>query len=433
MMKPLVLLVVLASAVHAADRPEVTRPRQTSGDKAVQPAWEEMLTVTVGNQDADIVGGDQRSIQAAVDHVARLGGGIVRIGAGTWRLRNAVYLQSGVHLIGAGEKTVLIKEPSVTTPLRLDSDWYDQEVTLQDAAGFRVGDGVCLRATDAKSGVKTVLKRTLTARSGDRFRLDKPLRENLWQMNDATCSTLFPLLSGEYADDVRIENLTLDGNREHNAELDGNYAGCIFLQDCNRIQIRGVTARNYQGDGISWQICHDVIVENCISENNKNLALHPGSGSQRPIIRNNTLRGCDIGIFFCWGVKYGIAENNRIEGNRIGISIGHRDTDNLVIGNTIRDSKAYGLLFRPERGPSFAGHRNRIESNVFINNAAGGGSVIDIQGGTEEIELRDNRFAETRAGVVTRSIRQGPETKNIVIADSRLEGVLPAATSEGDK
>lgn len=432
-MKPLFLLLVLASAVHAADRPAVTRPRQTSGDKVVQPAWEEMLAVTVGNKAADIVGSDQRAIQAAVDHVARLGGGIVRLQAGTWRLRNAVYLQTGVHLIGEGDKTVLIKEPSVTTPLRLDSDWYDQEITLQDANGFRMGDGVCLRATDAKSGVKTVLKRTLTARSGNRFRLDKPLRENLWQMNDATCSTLFPLLSGEYVDDVRIENLTLDGNREHNAELDGNYAGCIFLQDCNRIQIRGVTARNYQGDGISWQICHDVVVENCVSENNKNLALHPGSGSQRPIIRNNDLRGCDIGIFFCWGVKYGIAENNRIEGNRIGVSIGHRDTDNLVTANTIRDSKAHGLLFRPERGPSFAGHRNRIESNTFINNAANGGSIIDIQGGTEDIQLRDNQFTETRAGVVTRSVQRGPETKNIVIADSRLEGVLPASDSEAVK
>jgi hypothetical protein len=43
----------------------------------------------------------------------------------------------------------------------------------------------------------------------------------------------------------------LDGNRERNAELDGNYAGCILLHDCNRIHIRGVTARNNHGDGIS--------------------------------------------------------------------------------------------------------------------------------------------------------------------------------------
>ena len=64
---------------------------------------------TVQALDADIVGNDQRAIQAAVDHVARLGGGTVRIKAGTYRLRNAVYLQSGVHLIGEGDKTLCLQ------------------------------------------------------------------------------------------------------------------------------------------------------------------------------------------------------------------------------------------------------------------------------------------------------------------------------------
>jgi parallel beta-helix repeat protein len=242
-------------------------------------------------------------------------------------------------------------------------------------------------------------------------------------MNDATCSTLFPLLSGEFVDDLRIENLVLDGNREHNTELDGNYAGCIFLQDCNRIHIRGVTARNNHGDGISWQICHDVVVENCVSENNKNLGLHPGSGSQRPVIRHNTLRGNDIGIFFCWGVKYGLAEQNTIEGNRVGISIGHRDTDNLITGNTIRGSKLNGVLFRPERGPDFAGHCNCIEHNTFIDNAPEGGAIIDIQGGTESITIRDNTFTETRGGKKREVVKQGPDTKQIVVEGSKTKGL----------
>jgi len=429
-MKVLIVLLLLPATIYASERPVVTQPRQTSGDKVVQPSWQDTLSVTVGNEDADLVGNDQRAIQAAVDYVARFGGGTVHIKAGTYRLRNAVYLQTGVNLEGEGDKTVLIKEASVTTPLKADSDWYDQEITLQEGEGFRVGDGVCLRATDQKTGRRTVLKRTLTARSGNRFKLDKPLRENLWQMHDATCSTLFPLLSGDFIDDVRIQNLTLDGNRANNMELDGNYAGCIFLQDCNRIVMRGVTARNYEGDGISWQISHDVTVEECFVENNKNLALHPGSGSQRPVIRNNTLRGCDIGVFFCWGVKYGLAEGNRIEANRVGISVGHRDTDNLIVGNTIRDSKSNGLLFRPERGPSFAGHRNRIERNEFADNAPSGGFVIDIQGATQGIRVQDNTFLDSRPGVSAHSVRMGPETGNIVISGSVLTGVLPPVAAD---
>ena len=96
---------------------------------------------------------------------ALAGRGTVRILAGEYRLRNAVYLQSNVNLAGEGDRTRLIKEPSATTPLSMDSDWYDQEITLKDATGFRVGDGVCLRAKDAKTGRQVVLKRTLVARA----------------------------------------------------------------------------------------------------------------------------------------------------------------------------------------------------------------------------------------------------------------------------
>lgn len=424
-MAAVVIVSLHAPMASSADRPAVTQPRQTSGDKAVQPDWQERLTITVGQKDGDLVGSDNRVIQAAVDSVARLGGGTVHIRAGTYRFRNAVYLQSGVNLVGDGAATILIKEPSATSNLDADSDWYDQEITIKDPAEFRLGDGVCLRSKDSKTGVSTVLKRTLIARSGNRFKLDKPLRENFWQLNTATCSTLFPILSGEFVDDIRIEHLVLDGDREHNAELDGNYAGCIFLQDCNRIQIRDVTARNYHGDGISWQICHDVVVENCVSENHTGLGLHPGSGSQRPIIRNNTVRGNDIGIFFCWGVKYGLAEKNVITSNRVGVSIGHRDTDNLITENRIESSKQAGVLFRPERGASFAGHRNRLENNQFVDNAAEGGAVIDIQGGTESIIINNNDFQETRGGQDRFAVKQGPDVKDIQVKHRQITGLKP--------
>jgi len=64
-MKSMLLLLALTSPLFAAERPEVTVPRQTSGDTAVQPKWEETLTITDGTKDANIVGNDQRAIQAA--------------------------------------------------------------------------------------------------------------------------------------------------------------------------------------------------------------------------------------------------------------------------------------------------------------------------------------------------------------------------------
>ena len=409
-------------AAVAADAPTQNVPRATLGDSVVEPAWEQRLTVTVGPANADIAGTSEKAIQAAVDYVARLGGGTVKILPGTYRLRNAVYLQSKVRLLGGGAQTVLIKEPSVTTTLAQDSDWFDQEITLTDATGFEIGDGVCLRTKNPHNGGIEIVKRTLVARSGNRFKLDQGLRKNFWRAGDTKIATLFPILSGENVSDIAIEDLVLDGNREKNENLDGNYAGCIFMQECNRIVIRGVTARNYNGDGMSWQICHDVRVEHCVSEGHKGLGFHPGSGSQRAIMRDNRAVGNDIGIFFCWGVRDGVAENNHLEGNRVGISIGHHDTDNLVRHNEVIGSKQAGIQFRPERGKGFAGNRNRIENNRLVDNGPENGAAVDIQGGTESIVLSGNEIVETRGPAKRTAIRLGPETGKITLKDNRIQG-----------
>lgn len=415
---------VCAGSIALADeRPAVTYPRATSSDTAVEPNWKQRVTITVGPRDADLVGSTDRVLQAAVDYVARLGGGTVQVLPGVYRCRNAVYLASRVRILGSGADSVLIKEPSVSTKLAIDSDWYDQEITLTDATGFQVGDGVCLRTKNPHHGGQTTLKRTLVARDGQRFKLDRPLKENLWLMGESTAATLFPLFSGEFISDVTIENIALDGNRSHNALLDGNYAGCIFMQDCSRLTFRGVEARNYHGDGISWQICHDVTVEDCYVHDNANLGLHPGSGSQRPVIRRNRLVANDIGVFFCWGVKYGLCEQNKIIDTRsYGVSIGHRDNENLVADNDIVRSGKVGVLFRPERGKAFAPHRNRIERNRIVDSGPAAGVAIDVQGETEAITIERNEIRETRDPAERIGVRVGPQTTDVKVVDNRIEG-----------
>jgi hypothetical protein len=413
--------------LRAEDRPAVVNPRATSGDAVAEPDWEERLTVTVGPKEAHIVGSTERALQAAVDAMARFGGGTVRVLPGTYRLRNAVFLASNVRILGSGEDSVLIKEPSVKTKLAADSDWFDQEITLDDAKGFSVGDGVCLRTKNPHNGGTDVAKRTLVARSGKRFKLDRALRQNFWETGESTCETLFPIFSGENIADVVIENITLDGNKANNGNLDGNYAGCIFLQDCNRITMRQVTARNYNGDGLSWQICHDVLVENCHSHDHVGLGLHPGSGSQRPIMHGNRIERNDIGIFFCWGVKFGLAEKNRIESCRgSGISIGHRDNNNLVRDNDIIGSGKVGVLFRPERGKAFAPHRNRVENNRVVDSGPEDGVGIDVQGETDAIVLARNEIRETRMPMKRIGIRIGAQTGAVELVENKIDGLATA-------
>jgi hypothetical protein len=102
---------IAAGTGLAAERPPVTRPRATSGDQVSQPSWQQRLTITVGPGNADLVGTDQKVIQAAVDYVARLGGGTVQLLPGTYTLRNAVFLASHVRLLGADQTTLLHDTP----------------------------------------------------------------------------------------------------------------------------------------------------------------------------------------------------------------------------------------------------------------------------------------------------------------------------------
>src|SRR5438034_9867825 len=91
------------------DLPKNTNPRTISGD-TVEPDWEQRVKITVGPQKADIVGDTDRVIQAAVDYVARRGGGTVHILPATYRLRNSIFLQSKVRIPASDSAAVLVNQ-----------------------------------------------------------------------------------------------------------------------------------------------------------------------------------------------------------------------------------------------------------------------------------------------------------------------------------
>ena len=165
------------------------------------------------------------------------------------------------------------------------------------------------------------------------------------------------------------------------------------------------------------------MVEDCHSHDNAGLGLHPGSGSQRPIMRNNKLERNNIGIFFCWGVRNGLAENNKcLENLSYGVSIGHRDTDNVIRLNDIVGSGKTGVLFRPERGKDFAPHRNIVENNRILDSGKVDGIGVDVQGEVESITLRKNDIRESRAPEKRIGVRVGPKTKDARLIENRIAG-----------
>ena len=197
-----------AMLARADDLPKNTNPRSISGE-SVEPDWDQRLSVTVGHEKADLVGTTDRVIQAAVDYVARWGGGTVRVLPGTYRLRNSVFLQSKVRILGSGTDSVLFKEPSVTTKLIVDGDHWDQEITLADPKGFQVGDGVRLVSKDPYGKGTNIIQRTLIACSGNRFKLDRRLEERFHLEGDPQIATNFSLVQCTNVSDVIIGNITV--------------------------------------------------------------------------------------------------------------------------------------------------------------------------------------------------------------------------------
>src|SRR5260370_36153277 len=60
----------------------------------------ERPVIAVGPKDADIIGTDDRALQAAMDYISGLGGGVVEIGAGESLMRDSLHLRSLVTVSG---------------------------------------------------------------------------------------------------------------------------------------------------------------------------------------------------------------------------------------------------------------------------------------------------------------------------------------------
>jgi hypothetical protein len=411
-----------AMLARADDLPRNTNPKAIAGD-SVEPNWDQYLTITVGHDRADLVGTTDRVIQAAVDYVARRGGGTVRILPGTYRLRNSIFLSSKVRILGSKTDSVLVKEPTVTTKLIVDGDHWDQEVTLADPRGFQVGDGVRLVSKDPYGKGTNIIQRTLIASSGNRFKLDRRLEERFHLEGDPQIATNFAVLQLTGVADVIIESIAVDGNKTNNEMLDrGAFDdGCIRMDESNRITVRETTVRDFYCDGIVWGISHDVLVENCHLQDGARLALHSGSGSQRSIVRGNRVRRSAEGIYFCWGAQHGLYEKNVIEDCGYGMTFGHSDSDNLIRDNDIRRSGEAGIHFRGGN-KAFAPHRNRIEGNRIVDSGSEKGVAIDINGETEAVALIKNDLRETRGPQSRIGILIGAETRDIRCDDNQIEG-----------
>jgi parallel beta-helix repeat protein len=392
---------VLAGSSTFSAAPEIEqdfspRPDERQLPRALHSQMKDLPRVTVGRENADIIGADSRALQAAVDYIAGLGGGTVEIGEGEFIMYDSLHLRPFVTVRGNKDKTILRKADGRVSRLGLDGDYGEEQVTVADPTGFEVGYGVAI--WDSKAGGFHTTVARITGRRGNTFSISNPLCTDNMVGNEAKAATVFPIVSGVEVEGVRIEDIAVDGNKDKNVSLNGCRGAGIYLYRGHGAVIQGCTVRNYNGDGISFQGSNDVTVTDCVSEGNAALGIHPGSGSQRPIVRKCVARknGTD-GLFLCWRVRHGVFEDNVLEGNgQFGISIGHKDSDNVLRRNLVRSNKSDGVFFRNET-LGMAAHRNRLENNIIENNGTGGQAAgIRIRGETNDLVFANNTIRDTR-------------------------------------
>ncbi|MHC4330973.1 MAG: right-handed parallel beta-helix repeat-containing protein, partial [Planctomycetota bacterium] len=164
-----------AGVLYASEVPidASPKPEEQQLPKTMHSEMKELPVITVGRDNAQLIGSDNRALQAAVDYIAALGGGTVEIGAGQYMMYDSLHLRANVTVRGRKDKTILRKADGVVSALALDGDFGEQQITVEDPNGFAVGFGVAIW-DDRSGGFHTTVAR-ITGRNGNTFSIDKPL------------------------------------------------------------------------------------------------------------------------------------------------------------------------------------------------------------------------------------------------------------------
>jgi len=375
----------------------------------------------------DYAGKTNAVLQRAVDEAAAAGGGTVELPAGTFEMHDSLHLKSHVRVVGQGARTVLRKVPCVRSPIVDYLGYGHYEVTVADPGLFRPGTGVLVR-DDTRAGFDMTVA-TVTAVIGNRVIIDKPLNYDYHPDKNARLASVFPLVVAEFMEDVAVSDLVLDGANDTEI-MGGCRGGGVFLLQTHTATVERLEIKDYNGDGVSFQQCTDVVVRECHVHDLVENGLHPGSGSVRYLVVDNDVHDCGgTGIFYCLRTTHSLCAGNRVVGSgRAGISIGERDSDHIVRGNEIRGNAWRGVVFRDVH--AHGGDRVVLEANTFAGNCLKQGDAeVFIASRIEGVELRGNEFA----GPSVPPVKVEAEAKGVYLIGNTVDGRALSAQDVEDE
>ena len=379
--------------------------------------------ITVGGPSADISGFTSEAIQIALDAIKTRGGGTVKLNPGTYNIIGPVRLSENTTLAGSGETTILKKCDGYKTSFIIDADWGMVKAVVKDASGFRKGMGIQLY-DDSNNQGWDVTTAVITDIQDNIIYFDNSTVNDYVASLNGTISNGCSIIEAVGVENVKIADLTIEGNKNTNDYINGCRGGGVYIHKSRNCTVENVKINEFNGDTFSWQITENITVRGCEAANGNGLGFHPGTGSDHSIVENcisHNNKG--DGIFLCWRVQNGIFRNNTVYANGDnGISIGHKDTDNLFEDNHVYENSNHGVLFRNENEQN-SGHRNTFMNNVIENNGMKReSSGFYVGGETQSITITNNVIRSAGKGNQTTAIFVGKKSSDIRATGNKISG-----------
>lgn len=411
-MKKLIIFLLLSNTCYAQNNPVV--------DALVSPRTKERV-ITVGGANSDIQGFTNAAIQSAVDALPDEGG-TVKMRVGEYKIMAPVRLPSNVKLIGSGPGTILKRIDGFHSKFIVDADFGELKLAVEDVSGFAVGMSIQVTTNtnsscwDVTTGIITdIVDKTLYIDT--HLIRDYDSEDNGMVTNAGSCVSVFG------SQNVYMADFTIDGNKERNDRLDGCNGGGIAIIKSKNVTVEKVHVKDFNGEGITWQITENVTVRNSEISGCTNMGMHPGTGSPNSLIEGNNSHHNRVGLYICWRVQHSLVKDNQFHHNQeIGISTGHKDSDVIFAKNHIFENGEDGVYFRNEDQKN-SPHRNTFVNNTVENNGTvKGGYGFVFKGNALDVVLKDNIIRDTKTGTQKGAIFIANGTPAVKQENNKMSG-----------
>jgi hypothetical protein len=370
-----------------------------------------------------------QGIQESIDSLG-VSGGRVLLPEGRFVLDRGIELRSRVQLAGRGERTVLVKAPGRRYPLTGYHNYGMCDVPLSDLKGLEPGMTVSVQ-DKLRGGFYGTFARISWVEAGAGsdagggwVGLDHGIEADYTAEAEPALTLAFPLVFAHGVRGASLCDLAIEGSRASNPEpMNGCRGGAIYFARCRDVVVQGVRERDYNGEGMSFQMCARVTICDSSFDANAGNGLHPGAGSTGAVFERCRGRGNDrSGLFFCVRANHITVSSCEIaENGEHGISIGTRDCHNLVKDCAICGNDGAGIWVRPDPHPVEV-HSCRFEGCILDSNGkARGLAQIEIPPDAHDLVFS---ACEVRGGGGA-GLRARPGARAIDLVENRFTGCSP--------